>query len=158
MARNANDAGNTTQTNVSIAFDNSPVLGSCRVADNFTVPAGVSWNINKMTFYAVVLPPPPGTSPITAVRVIIRDASPVGASNIIYGDLTTNRLSASSFSNVYTIANSQVPAPGTPPNQNFVVWKVEAAVSANLAREITGRMAMRRRCRTKSFCFDEPAG
>lgn len=128
-----NDAGNTTQTNVSIAFDNSPVLGSSRVADNFTVPAGVSWNINKMTFYAVVLPPPPGTSPITAVRVIIRDASPVGASNIIYGDLTTNRLSASSFSNVYTIANSQVPAPGTPPNQNFVVWKVEAAVSANLA-------------------------
>lgn len=128
-----NNAGNTTQTNVSIAFDNSPVLGSSRVADNFTVPAGVSWNINKMTFYAVVLPPPPGTSPITAVRVIIRDASPVGASNIIYGDLTTNRLSASSFSNVYTIANSQVPAPGTPPNQNFVVWKVEAAVSANLA-------------------------
>ena len=128
-----NNTGNTTETNVSIAFDNSPVLGSSRVADNFTVPAGVSWNINKMTFYSVVLPPPPGTSPITAVRVVIRDASPVGASNVIYGDLTTNRLSSTSFSNVYTIANTQVPAPGTPPNQNFVVWKVEAAVSVNLA-------------------------
>ena len=125
--------GSATQSNVAIAFDNSPVLGSSRVADNFTVPSGVQWNITKMIFYAVVLPPPPGTSPVTAVRVIIRDASPVGASNIIYGDLTTNRLSATSFANIYAAANTQVPAPGTPPTQNFVVWKVEATVNVNLA-------------------------
>ena len=123
---------NNTEANVSIAFDNSPILGSSRVADNFTVPAGVQWGINKMTFYAVVLPPPPGTSPITAVRVVIRNASPVGASTVIYGDLTTNRLSATSFANIYTIPSSVVGG-GTPPNQNFVVWKVEAAVSVNLA-------------------------
>jgi subtilisin-like proprotein convertase family protein len=128
-----NNTGNTTETNVSIAFDNSPVLGSSRVADDFTVPAGNTWNVTKMTFYAVVLPPPPGTSPITEVRVVIRDASPVGASNVIFGDLTTNRLTSTSFSNVYTIANSQVPAPGTAPNQNFVVWKVEANVPVSLA-------------------------
>jgi subtilisin-like proprotein convertase family protein len=127
-----NDVGNTTQTNVSIAFDCSPILGSSRVADNFTVPATDIWNISKMTFYAVVLPPPPGTSPVTAVRVVIRNASPVGASTVIFGDLTTNRLSSTSFSNIYTIANSQVPAPGTVPNQNFVVWKVEADVPVSL--------------------------
>ncbi len=123
---------NNTEANSSIAFDNSPILGSSRVADNFTVPAGVQWGINKMIFYAVVLPPPPGTSPITAVRVVIRNASPVGASTVIYGDLTTNRLSATSFSNIYTITSSVVGA-APAPNQNFVVWKVEANVSVNLA-------------------------
>ncbi len=128
-----NDAGNNAETNVSIAFDNSIGLGtSSRVADDFTVPTGQIWNISKMTFYAVVLPPPPGTSPVSAVRVIIRDGSPAGVNNIVYGDLTTNRLSATSFSNIYTIANSQVPPPGTVPNQNFVVWKVEAAVTKTL--------------------------
>jgi subtilisin-like proprotein convertase family protein len=107
-------------------------LGSSRVADDFTVPAGQVWNLSKLNFYAVVLPPAPATSPITAVRVVIRSASPVGASTVLFGDLTTNRLSATSFSNIYTIANSQVPAPGTVPNQNFVVWKVEADVATTL--------------------------
>ncbi len=123
---------NLPPTNVSIAFDNSPIIGSSRVADDFTVPAGQIWNISKMTFYSVVLPPPPGVSPVTAIRVVIRNASPVGASTVVYGDLTTNRLGATSPANIITIANSQVPAPGTPPTLNFVVWKVEANVTTTL--------------------------
>src|SRR4051812_26017453 len=45
-----NDAGNNTESNTLLA---SSHFTPYSIADDFTVPAGPSWNIQKMTFYAI---------------------------------------------------------------------------------------------------------
>ena len=86
--------------NASLAF---AYTGNFTVADNFTVPAGETWNISGMTFYAIQ----PAAAPITALYVRIHNASPLaGATTIVYGDLTTNRLGAVAPANIYGIFNA----------------------------------------------------
>ena len=70
-----------------------------RVADDFTVPAGAPWTIDTITFYAYQTGSTT-TSTMNDVRVQIWDGPP-GASTVVFGDLVTNRLASSTFSNIY---------------------------------------------------------
>jgi hypothetical protein len=72
------------------------------VADDFTVPAG-GWIIEGYGFYGYQVSS--GLiSTMTAVHIIIYDGVPgaVGT-NIIFGDEATNRLTSSSFTNIYRV-------------------------------------------------------
>ncbi len=90
-----------------------------RVADDFTVPAG-GWIINAITFYAYQT----GSTTTTTfdhVNLQIWDGVPGQAgSNIVWGDTTTNRLSASSFSNIYRAIDTSLTDSNRPIMANTV--------------------------------------
>ncbi len=80
-----------------------------RVADDFTVPAGQTWTISTVTFFAYQTGSST-TSTINHVNVRIWDGIPgAGGSNVVFGDTTTNRLASSTWSNAYRDLES---APG----------------------------------------------
>jgi hypothetical protein len=82
-----------------------------RVADNFTVPAG-GWNISTITFYAYQTGSTT-TSTINNVNLRIWDGQP-GASNIVFGDTTTNRLASSTYSGIYRVLDTNLLASDRP--------------------------------------------
>jgi hypothetical protein len=69
------------------------------VADDFAVPSD-GWQINEITFFAYQTGSPT-TSTITGVYVQIWDGPPDAGGAVVWGDLTTNRLSLSTWSNIY---------------------------------------------------------
>src|SRR5436190_6164785 len=90
-----NDAGVTTISNT-VSGVVSSVAANFSLADDFTIPAGPSWTISKFTFYAYQTGAPATPSPFNDLRVQIHNSDPsTGTSTILFGDLTTNRLSAS---------------------------------------------------------------
>ena len=96
------------------------------MADNFTVPAGPSWNVTKVTFYAYSTGWAGAASPFTSLRVQIYNTNPsVGTPVPIFGDLTTNRLTGTSSAGMYRIFNA---TPGTTRH----IWKMEAAIAVTL--------------------------
>ena len=110
------------------------VTGGNRVADDFMVPTGETWNITKVTFYAYQTGYADPLSPFTDVRVRIQNAIPSsGTSQIVFGDLTTNRLLQTSDAMMYRIPNTTTPAPGTAPLLNRRIFKIEATVNVALA-------------------------
>lgn len=76
-----------------------------RVADDFVVPAG-GWTLNCVVLYAYQTGSST-TSTITAVNVRIWDGPP-GAmgSNIVFGDTTTNRMTATAWTNAYRVTDT----------------------------------------------------
>jgi hypothetical protein len=118
-----NVTGNTTVANQT-AGSNAGVGSTFSVADDFTVPAGTPWNLTKITVYAYSTGFSGTTSPFTDVRIRIHSSSPLaGPSTIVYGDLTTNRLTASSSAGVYRIFNTLVPPTATGTTRR--IWKLE---------------------------------
>lgn len=100
------------------------ITAGLTVADNFTICG--SWNITKVTFYAYSTGYSGATSPFNDVRVKIYNTDPsVGSPAAIYGDLTTNRFLASTFTNMYRIFNAT-------PDQNRRIWAIEANVNTTL--------------------------
>ncbi|MCX6272639.1 MAG: GEVED domain-containing protein [Bacteroidetes bacterium] len=77
------------------------ISSSFSVAEDFTVPAGETWNIDGLLFCSYQTGSTT-TSPMTWVRFRIWDAPPPGG-NLIFGDNTTNRLNHSFFSNIYRV-------------------------------------------------------
>lgn len=107
--------------------------GGNRVADDFTVPAGQTWNLTKATFYAYQTGYEGIFSPFTDVRVRIHNSIPSGGTSaVVFGDLTTNRLLASMDAMMYRVPNTTTPAPGTAPLLNRKVFKIEANVNVSL--------------------------
>lgn len=103
------------------------VTASISLADNFVVPAGPSWAITKVTFFAYSTGFAGATSPFVDARVQIFNTDPsVGNPAPIFGDLTTNRFLASSAANVFRTS-------GTAADQSRRVWRIEATVNAVLA-------------------------
>ncbi len=88
---------------------NASAGGSFRIADDFAVPSGVSWNINQITFYLYMGGgPPTATSPFTAVNYQIWDGPPdTAGSSVVFGDTTTNRLTNTSWANMYRRLESE---------------------------------------------------
>lgn len=87
------------------------VSSGFRMADDFTVPAG-GWTISTVTFYAYQTGSTT-TSTINAVNLRIWDGQP-GASNIVFGDDTTNRLAGSTFTNIYRSIDTAITANNRP--------------------------------------------
>ena len=78
-------------------------LNANRIADDFTVPAGSTWNITTITLYSYQTG---ATTPtINGVNLQIWNGPPSDPlSTVVYGDTTTNRLSTTSpvvMSNIY---------------------------------------------------------
>lgn len=108
-------------------YGSAAVAGTFTLADNFVVPAGSSWNLTKVTFFAYSTGYAGATSPFVDTRVQIFNTDPsVGTPTPIYGDLTTNRFSASSLANIFRTSN-------TAADQSRRVWKIEATVNVTLA-------------------------
>lgn len=76
-----------------------------RIADDFTITES-NWLVRQITFYAYqtgAVPP----STITSVNLQIWDGPPNDpASNVVWGDTTTNRLVSSNWSGVYRVEDS----------------------------------------------------
>lgn len=86
-------------------FGNNGAAGF-RMADGFTIPAGQTWAITAIQFYNYQTYSTT-TSTMTGVTVRIWNGPPnVGTSTIIFGDTTTNRLSASTWTNSYRVAEN----------------------------------------------------
>lgn len=99
------------------------ITAGLTLADNFTIGCG-SWDINKLTFFGYSTGYASTTvSPFNALRFQIFNTDPsVGNPTPIYGDLTTNRFSASSNANMYRIFNASA-------DQTRRIWRVEANIT-----------------------------
>jgi subtilisin-like proprotein convertase family protein len=78
-----------------------------RVADEFVVPAG-GWDIDEVIFYSYQTGSTT-TSTMTGVQLQIWDGAP-GVGTIVFGDMTTNRLTGTTWDNAYRRTDT---TPGT---------------------------------------------
>ena len=91
------------------------------LAEDFTVPAGNGWDPTKFTFYGYQSGTST-TSTITGLFFRIYTGEPAAGGSVIWGDMVTNRMTATSWATIYRTdlvgGNSDRP-----------VMKVEAAIS-----------------------------
>jgi subtilisin-like proprotein convertase family protein len=113
--------------NTTLGFG-SNFAANLSLADNFVVPAGPSWSLSKITFFAYSTGFAGATSPFDNIRVRIFNTDPsVGNPAPIWGDFTTNRLVASPLANIFRTAGG-----AGVPGQTRRVWAIEANVNAVL--------------------------
>lgn len=124
-----NDTGNSTESNINIGP--SCTQTAFNLADDFTVPAGQTWSISKFSFYAFQLNAT--THPFDGLYFRIYNGPPNAGGTVIFGNLTTNRLSKSTDTKIYRIFNSLVPEPGSTPTTNHLIFKVSSNVTLNLS-------------------------
>ncbi len=104
---------------------NHSLTGGYRVADDFTI-TGPSWNVTAIRFYPYMGGSPTAPSPVVGVNLQIWNGSPdLPASAVVFGDTTTNRLTISTFANIYRRLESQ-PTDATRP----VMTAIAAVVTA----------------------------
>jgi uncharacterized repeat protein (TIGR01451 family) len=98
--------------------------GAFRVADEFTI-TGDDWDITTITFFAYQTGATAST--ITEVNLQIWDGVP-GAmgSSVIFGDDTTNRMSATSFSNILRVTEATT---GTANNRQIAANIVDVNIT-----------------------------
>ncbi len=90
------------------------ILNDNRIADDFTIPPGETWAIDEIVFFAYQTGSTT-TSTIDDIRVRIWDGVPQApGSNIVFGDLTTNVLAGSAFSNIYRVSDTTSGATNRP--------------------------------------------
>jgi hypothetical protein len=89
-----------------LGFGHQQAGGTNRIADDFTV-TGAGWNIDTCAFFAYQTGATTGASTMTGVTLRIWDGVPgsVGAS-VIFGDATTNVMSASAFTNIFRVSET----------------------------------------------------
>ncbi|MDD4553569.1 MAG: hypothetical protein PHP04_05155, partial [Bacteroidales bacterium] len=86
------------------------INGTYRIADDFSVSGGV-WNVSSLEFYGYQTGSPT-TSSFTGAYVRIFQGTPGGTVTTVWGDNTTNRLSSTSWTNIYRVSatgNTQRP-------------------------------------------------
>ncbi len=119
-----NNTGNNTESNT--LAGTSAVVGSFRLADNFSVPAGERWTVTSVLQFAYRTGAPATPSPFTGGPATLRiwrgRPGDVG-SVVVFGDTTSNRLSASVDNLMFRIFNSSVPPPGTAPGTTRRIWR-----------------------------------
>lgn len=80
---------------------NASLSGGFRIADDFTVAAS-GWNVDSITFYVYQGNSPTSPSPITGVNYQIWDGPPDDpTSMVVVGDTTTNRLTSTTWANMF---------------------------------------------------------
>ncbi|QNH61667.1 T9SS type A sorting domain-containing protein [Hymenobacter sediminicola] len=122
-----NDAGVTTISNTNAGFS-SLKSSNFELADDFTVPAGRRWTINSVGVYGYQTGYAGTTSPFTAIYIRIWNGPPSSAtSQVIYGDLVTNRFTSSTDALSYRIFNSLYPAPSATGTTRRI-WRVVATL------------------------------
>jgi hypothetical protein len=122
---NASRLQNTSLTMNTLGLGHQVVNGNS-VADDFTVPAGPGWTVTQMTFFAYQTGSTT-TSTINDVRVRLWNGQPNAGGSVIWGDLTTNRLASTTFSNIYRDTETTVG------NNTRPIMTVVATVPTSLA-------------------------
>ena len=113
------------QLNNNSAGAGANISAGFTLADDFTIPAGVTWAITKITFYAYSTGYTGTTSPFNDTRVQIFNTDPsTGNPTPVFGNLTTNRLAASSFADMFRV--------GAVTDLSRRIWKIEATVNTTL--------------------------
>lgn len=87
-----------------LGFGHQHTLGYL-MADDFTVPAGETWTIDSITFFAYQTNSG-NTSTITGVYFEIWDGAGPQTGNLIAGDTTTNTLVNSAWTNIYRVTET----------------------------------------------------
>jgi hypothetical protein len=77
-----------------------------RLADDFTVPAGETWTLDRVSFFEYQTGATTGASTFTATNYQIWNGAPNGGGAVIWGDTTTNRLASSAWSNIYRVLDT----------------------------------------------------
>jgi hypothetical protein len=133
----AGDPGGTSANKIYGFTVGSTDPAAPRVVDDFTIPPGASWNISRLRLLAFQTQTGT-TSTITGVTVRIWDAPPnEPGAQVVFGDATTNRLAETSFTGVYRIQHSLIPAacggvPPPPPPANRPIMNVYADIGHTL--------------------------
>jgi hypothetical protein len=84
-------------------YGNNTLVGAFHQADDFTVPSGQTWDISQLTWY-LYQTNAPVTEPLVDVFVQIWNGNPMLGGSLIAGDMTTDRLTSSTFSGVYRVS------------------------------------------------------
>ena len=86
-----------------------------RLADDFEITSPNGWQIETITFFAYQTDSPTQPSPITGVYFQIWNGPPNNAaSSVVWGNLTTNRLINSTWSNIYRTSDTTMSANNRP--------------------------------------------
>lgn len=114
LQRNVGDLTNAN-TNAGVSIRRTAdLVTNFRGADNFTITDPAGWNVTGMSSVAYRTGNT-GASPFARMYVQIWDGRPGDSgSSVVFGDLTTNRLSTTTATNTYRIFNT-VGAPGAVP-------------------------------------------
>jgi hypothetical protein len=100
-------------------FGNQYIYGY-RMADDFTVTDPAGWDIDSIEFFAYQTGSTT-TSTITGVYYQIWDGDPSNpASSVVFGDLTTNRMTGTTWSNIYRVVDTDLTANNRPIMVNTV--------------------------------------
>ncbi|WP_163393277.1 T9SS type A sorting domain-containing protein [Flavobacterium limi] len=121
-----NNTGNTTESNASAGYAGtfSSATANFFIADDFTIPAGQTWNVSSVDVFAYQTGYNGATSPFNTMRVNIFSSDPSVAGAVsVFGDDTTNRFASGAQENIYRIFNSTVPVSSTPGTTRRI-WKV----------------------------------
>ncbi len=83
------------------------------MADDFTVTAAAGWQIDTITFFAYQTGSTT-TSTITGIYVQIWNGAPNAGGAVVWGDLTTNRLASTIWSNIYRVTDTTLTTTNRP--------------------------------------------
>lgn len=131
------NTGNTTESNGSFGFAgyyNTAATTDFRLADDFTVPTGQTWNITNFAFFCYQTSYAGTVPPIDVLRVQIYNGDPSTTGVLVAGNVTTNVYDAASSGEafMYRVSNTLVPsAQGTGTLRK--IWKVRANITTSLA-------------------------
>lgn len=93
------------------AMNYANTTGPFTLADDFTI-TGNPWNVESFTFYAyqtITTNPTPPVSTITSGRMRIWNGLPSNpASQVVYGDMTVNAMTSTSWTNAYRVSETTV--------------------------------------------------
>jgi hypothetical protein len=116
----------TTSLSMTLLGTSVNATGGFRLTDDFTIPAGSAWDIEEITFYTYQTGSPP-TSTITRLHVEIWDGDPAQpGSTLLFGDLSTNRLVDTAFSDIYRVTETTSGTTARP------IMSATAGIGANL--------------------------
>jgi hypothetical protein len=133
-----NNTGNTTQSNNIFGFDGyfNGFNTDLRVFDDFTIPFGQTWNISSVDAFCYQQNFLGNSAPLDVFRVRIWSGFPyLVTSTVVSGNMTTNVLDTSNSQDMFTlrISNTQIPSPGTPPEETRRIWRIRGNITANLS-------------------------
>lgn len=127
----AQHEGSVANTNAgySIIYNNA-LTNNFKLADDFTVPSGQSWSVSSVSVYAYQTGAAATPVPFDVLRVQIWNGVPEqSGSTVVFGDMTTNRLSSTVDSVTFRLFNTTTPAPGSAPGTTRRIWKLTANIT-----------------------------
>jgi hypothetical protein len=115
-----------------------------RIADGFVIPVGENWQITSITFFAYQTNSPTSPSTITGVHLQIWDDFPGNAgASIVWGDLVTNVLAASVWTEIYRVPDYDMTLTNRPimantcnvpitlgPGEYWLDWETDGTLSS----------------------------